>query len=70
MSSKLISFLRNLEVEGKLRCDSHFSEEKFKNYLLQLEISGDEKAELEKLFDEAIVSTKEEFFKLGTLLSE
>lgn len=70
MNNGLISFLRNLEVNEKLNCKTHLLEKNFKTYLSGVKISAEEKMELEKLFDNAIISAKEEFFELGILVKE
>lgn len=66
-TSHLIKFLRNLETAEKLNLNSLSLEKKFRSEIERNDFSSETKENLLNLFDEIIMSTKEEYFKLGIL---
>lgn len=66
-TSHLIKFLRNLETAEKLNLNSLSLEKKFRSEIEKNDFSSETKENLLNLFDEIIMSTKEEYFKLGIL---
>ena len=66
-TSHLIKFLRNLETVEKLNLNSLSLEKKFRSEIEKNDFSPETKENLLNLFDEIIMSTKEEYFKLGIL---
>ena len=66
-TSHLIKFLRSLETADKLNLNSLSLEKKFRSEIEKNDFSSETKENLLNLFDEIIMSTKEEYFKLGIL---
>ncbi len=66
-TSHLIKFLRSLETAEKLNLNSLSLEKKFRSEIKKNDFSSETKENLLNLFDEIIMSTKEEYFKLGIL---
>lgn len=66
-TSHLIKFLRSLETAEKLNLNSLSLEKKFRSEIEKNDFSSETKENLLNLFDEIIMSTKEEYFKLGIL---
>jgi hypothetical protein len=66
-TSHLIKFLRSLETAEKLNLNSLTLEKKFRSEIEKNDFSPETKENLLNLFDEIIMSTKEEYFKLGIL---
>ncbi|WP_338978461.1 hypothetical protein [Fusobacterium nucleatum] len=66
-TSHLIKFLRSLETAEKLNLNSLSLEKKFRSEIEKNDFSPETKENLLNLFDEIIMSTKEEYFKLGIL---
>ena len=66
-TSHLIKFLRGLETAEKLNLNSLLLEKKFRSEIEKNDFSSETKENLLNLFDEIIMSTKEEYFKLGIL---
>ena len=66
-TSHLIKFLRSLETAEKLNLNSLLLEKKFRSEIEKNDFSSETKENLLNLFDEIIMSTKEEYFKLGIL---
>ena len=66
-TSHLIKFLRSLETAEKLNLNSLSLEKKFRSEIEKNGFSSETKENLLNLFDEIIMSTKEEYFKLGIL---
>ena len=66
-TSHLIKFLRNLETAEKLNLNSLSLEKKFRSEIEKNDFSSETKENLLNLFDEIIMSIKEEYFKLGIL---
>ena len=64
-TSHLIKFLRSLETAEKLNLNSLSLEKKFRSEIEKNDFSSETKENLLNLFDEIIMSTKEEYFKLG-----
>ena len=60
-------FLRNLETAEKLNWNSLSLEKQFRSEIEKNDFSSETKENLLNLFDEIIMSTKEEYFKLGIL---
>lgn len=66
-TSHLIKFLRSLQTAEKLNLNSLTLEKKFRSEIEKNDFSPETKENLLNLFDEIIMSTKEEYFKLGIL---
>ncbi|WP_338996335.1 hypothetical protein LC565_08240 [Fusobacterium animalis] len=66
-TSHLIKFLRSLETAEKLNLNSLSLEKKFRSEIEKNDFSSETKENLLNLFDEIIMSIKEEYFKLGIL---
>ena len=66
-TSHIIKFLRSLETAEKLNLNSLSLEKKFRSEIEKNDFSSETKENLLNLFDEIIMSTKEEYFKLGIL---
>ena len=66
-TSHLIKFLRSLETAEKLNLNSLSLEKKFRSEIEKNDFSSETKENLLNLFDEIIMSTKEEYFILGIL---
>lgn len=66
-TSHLIKFLRGLETAEKLNLNSLSLEKKFRSEIEKNDFSSETKENLLNLFDEIIMSIKEEYFKLGIL---
>ena len=67
MNVNLINFLEELETKGLFKSKVGEFDEKFKNLVDSLNISIEEKQELETLFNKAVEVSKNEFLEIGFL---
>lgn len=67
MSINLINFLEELETKGLFKSKVGEFDEKFKKLVDSLNISIEEKQELETLFNKAVEVSKNEFLEIGFL---
>ena len=67
MNINLINFLEELETKGLFKSKVGEFDEKFKKLVDSLNISIEEKQELETLFNKAVEVSKNEFLEIGFL---
>jgi len=67
MNVNLINFLEELETKGLFKSKVGEFDEKFKKLVDSLNISIEEKQELETLFNKAVEVSKNEFLEIGFL---
>ena len=67
MDINLINFLEELETKGLFKSKVGEFDEKFKKLVDSLNISIEEKQELETLFNKAVEVSKNEFLEIGFL---
>ena len=67
MDINLINFLEELETKGLFKSKVGEFDEKFKKLVDSLDISIEEKQELETLFNKAVEVSKNEFLEIGFL---
>ena len=67
MNINLINFLEELETKGLFKSKVGEFDEKFKKLVDSLDISIEEKQELETLFNKAVEVSKNEFLEIGFL---
>lgn len=67
MNVNLINFLEELETKGLFKSKVGEFDEKFKKLVDSLDISIEEKQELETLFNKAVEVSKNEFLEIGFL---
>ena len=67
MNVNLINFLEELETKGLFKSKVGEFDEKFKKLVDSLNISIEEKQELETLFNKAVEGSKNEFLEIGFL---
>ena len=67
MNINLINFLEELETKGLFKSKVGEIDEKFKKFINSLNISIEEKQELETLFNKAVEVSKNEFLEIGFL---
>lgn len=67
MNINLINFLEELETKGLFKSKVGEFDEKFKKLVDSLNISIEEKQELETIFNKAVEVSKNEFLEIGFL---
>lgn len=67
MNINLINFLEELETKGLFKSKVGEFDEKFKKLVDSLNISIEEKQELETVFNKAVEVSKNEFLEIGFL---
>ena len=67
MNINLINFLEELETKGLFKSKVGEFDEKFKKSVDSLNISIEEKQELETIFNKAVEVSKNEFLEIGFL---
>lgn len=67
MNINLINFLEELEAKGLFKSKVGEFDEKFKKLVDSLNISIEEKQELETIFNKAVEVSKNEFLEIGFL---
>ena len=67
MNINLINFLEEVETKGLFKSKVGEFDEKFKKLVDSLNISIEEKQELETLFNKAVEVSKNEFLEIGFL---